>query len=418
MARPSGRWLPILPAVVGWSVAVGGAALGTMLRLVDPVPVVPNAFDIGTPGLAAVGLLASTWATVGAVLMIRRPGQVVGRWVLLVGAGHGLAVFAAAAASSVVARGDASFDAARWLGWLAGLATLLGSGIFYLAMIFPTGRGHTRGWDRAANAVLAFIVLTITSLVTRPGPLHLMPSLQSPLGIGPDVGLPSDQAAALMTIVGTALFAPPVVASMVSRYRAAGPVVRAQLRWFASSIVLTLGALAVAGVTAVVRRGSGDAPLIAFGLVGSTVPMAIGIAILRYRLYEIDRIVSRTIAWTATTGLVLVLFGTLVLATSTLLGTAGGGSTFAVAASTVVAAAAFQAARGRIQGAVDRRFNRAHVDASATLTALAASLRDEVDLAAIEGLVLSSIRTTVAPRDADVWLRGGASLRAHAAAGH
>ncbi len=121
--------------------------------------------------------------------MIRRPDHVVGRWVLIVGMGHAVSVLAAATASSALALGAAGADAARWFGWLAGLATLLGSGVFYLALIYPTGRGHTRAWDRVARLVLACIVSTIVAVVLQPGPLHIFPGLTNPLGIGPSLAL-------------------------------------------------------------------------------------------------------------------------------------------------------------------------------------------------------------------------------------
>ena len=122
-----------------------------------------------------------------------------------------------------------------------------------------------------------------------------------------------------MVVIGIVAFAPVVVASMVTRYRAAGPVERAQLRWFVAAVGLTLTSLAIVGIASTIRIGFGQAPIVAFGIAASTVPIAIGIAILRYRLYEIDRIVSRTIGWLAVTTIVGSVFVLVVVGLQTVL---------------------------------------------------------------------------------------------------
>jgi hypothetical protein len=129
-----------------------------------------------------------------------------------------------------------------------------------------------------------------------------------------------------------------------------------------------------------------------------------GLGILRYRLYEIDRLVSRTLAYAVVTGLLVGVYAGLVLLATQVLGFA---STWAVAASTLAAAALFTPVRRRVQRAVDRRFNRARYDADATVTAFAARLQDAVDLGTVRADLLASVTTALEPAQVSVWLDPG-----------
>jgi len=143
----------------------------------------------------------------------------------------------------------------------------------------------------------------------------------------------------------------------------------------------------------------------------AALPVAIGIAILRYRLYEIDRIVSRTIGWLLTTGLVAITFGLLIVGLQALLAPVTSGSTLVVAGSTLVAAAIFQPLHRRIQGAVDRRFNRSRVDAQRALEAFGTQLRDEVDLDAVSSHLVGVTTQAVQPKIVGLWTRSGGTAR-------
>jgi hypothetical protein len=133
-------------------------------------------------------------------------------------------------------------------------------------------------------------------------------------------------------------------------------------------------------------------------------PLAIGVAILRYRLYDIDRIVSRTLSWALISAVLLAVFGAVVVGLQAALTDVTQGETLAVAASTLVAFALFQPLRRRVQGAVDRRFDRARYDAERTAAAFAERLRDEVDLATLTGELQATVAAAVRPREAAVWL--------------
>jgi hypothetical protein len=135
------------------------------------------------------------------------------------------------------------------------------------------------------------------------------------------------------------------------------------------------------------------------------VPISVGIAVLRYRLYEIDRIVSRTIGWAMVSAVLVAVFIALVLVTQTALASITSSNTFAVAGSTLVVAALFQPLRRRVQSGVDRRFNRARYDAERTVTAFAARLRDDVDMDQLRAEITSTVGRTVQPASVALWLR-------------
>ena len=135
------------------------------------------------------------------------------------------------------------------------------------------------------------------------------------------------------------------------------------------------------------------------------IPIAIGVAILRYRLYDIDRLISRTISWALVTGVLVAAFVGLVIGLTTVLGSLAGGSTFAVAGSTLVVFALFQPLRRRIQVAVDRRFDRARYDARRTADAFAERLRNDVDLASVQGDLLGVVVGSLQPASVAIWTR-------------
>jgi hypothetical protein len=193
---------------------------------------------------------------------------------------------------------------------------------------------------------------------------------------------------------------------MVSRYRSSGPIERQQLKWF----VLALGVSAIGLGIATSESMVNDRPENAIGLTvyvfaGALVPVAIGIAILRYRLYAIDRIISRTIAYAAVTATIGVIFTALLVSLTGLMATVAGGETIAAAASTLAAFALFQPVRRRVQRAIDRRFDRARYNADATVRTFAGRLRDDVDIGAVCREIVDTASAAVRPATAGVWLR-------------
>ena len=186
------------------------------------------------------------------------------------------------------------------------------------------------------------------------------------------------------------------------RFHRGSAVERKQLKWFGSVLVLALLMLLT---TFVVPAPYDQLAWVVASLSIGLVPIAIGIAVLRYRLYEIDRLISRTIGWALVTGLLVGAFALLVLGSSAVLEPLTGGNTLAVAGSTLVVALLFAPVRSRVQRAVDRRFDRSRYDGERTLAAFGERLRDEVDLATIRADVLATVETSVRPSRVGLWLR-------------
>jgi hypothetical protein len=190
--------------------------------------------------------------------------------------------------------------------------------------------------------------------------------------------------------------------ALVLRFRRAGPVERRQLTWFVYASVLN-GVLLVIGVVLPVGPGRLDTVISSLGFV--LLPVAVGIAMLRYRLYDIDRIVSRTVSYGLLTAGLVGLYLLVVALLRPLLEPVTGSSALAVAASTLAVAAAFNPARKRLQEAVDRRFDRARYDAARAVDDFAARLRNQVDLDQITTGLCETVAATVAPGRVAVWLR-------------
>jgi hypothetical protein len=232
------------------------------------------------------------------------------------------------------------------------------------------------------------------------------PEVENPLAVPVPTGLLLAVAAVaavlvLVTLVGAA-------GSLVVRFRRARGTERQQLRWLAVGAALAAMALLVA-VTAG-AMGRDGVVLAALGTCVALLPLATGAAILRYRLYDLDRILSRTLAY----GLLTVLLGggyaSVVLGLGQLLGR---DSNLVVATATLAVAAVFQPTRRRIQALVDRRFNRRRYDAAQTIQAFSARLRQQVDLDSLTGELLSLVEQTMQPTQVSLWLRPQTDRLAH-----
>jgi uncharacterized membrane protein HdeD (DUF308 family) len=183
------------------------------------------------------------------------------------------------------------------------------------------------------------------------------------------------------------------VISMIVRFRRSGTDERLQLKWF-------LYASAVAAVVIFVASWLTDDPLLEFEVVFPLFPAAVGVAILKYRLYDIDRLISRTLSYAIVTGLLVGLYAGLVLLATEVLSIT---SPVAVAAATLVAAALFRPLRRRVQHVVDRRFNRVRYDADQTVAAFAARLQEGAALDAVRSDLLTVVNTAVEPAHLSIW---------------
>jgi peptidoglycan/LPS O-acetylase OafA/YrhL len=203
-----------------------------------------------------------------------------------------------------------------------------------------------------------------------------------------------------------------MVAAVVSiglRFRRSQGVERQQLKWFTyAGALLILWTL----VTQFLFPKAASWTGVVFGLLLAFVPVAAGVAILRYRLYDIDRLINRTLVYGLLTGLLGLVYAGVVLVLGQLFGGVGGNlPSGAVAGATLSVAALFQPTRRRIQAVVDRRFNRRKYDAAKTVEAFSARLRDEVDLDALSAELLTVADQTMQPTTASIWLRPSAPAR-------
>jgi hypothetical protein len=268
----------------------------------------------------------------------------------------------------------------------------------FLFLLFPTGRLPSHRWRWLARAAVVMALSLVVAVPLIPdgdpratGPWALSGAAGRLLGQAGEVGV--------YVLFGVVLAA---ISSLVPRFRRAGPVERRQLTWF-------LYAAALIGLFLVVDSLDLLRVNLLYTAVSSAVfallPASIGVAVLRYRLYEIDRIVSRTVSYGLLTGGLVVLYLTLVTALRPLLEPLTGGSSLAVAASTLAVAAVFNPVRRRLQSVVDRRFDRARYDAARAVDAFAARLRDQIELDQVVGGLRDTVAATVAPTRVGVWLR-------------
>jgi hypothetical protein len=230
---------------------------------------------------------------------------------------------------------------------------------------------------------------------SRDNPAGLIPAQLAALLLGPVVAL----------LFGVVLLA---VTSLTVRFRRATGVERQQLKWLVYAVAL-LAFFSFTNTLAFLTGRASDLTGAAFILSLALIPLAIGVAILRYRLYDIDVLIRRTLVYGATTAGIAAAFFAGIVVLQALLRPVTSGSELAVAASTLASVALFQPLRRRIQSAVDRRFYRSKYDAERTLDAFAVRLRDEVDLEALERELVGVVNDTMQPAHASVWLRSARS---------
>jgi hypothetical protein len=271
-----------------------------------------------------------------------------------------------------------------------------------LVLVFPTGRLPSRRWRPVLWIVAAGLALYVASTMLKPGPAgDGLPD--NPLGIAAADRLLGPIVAVSGLLL--AVFVVLVLASLVVRFRRARGDERQQLKWLLYGVILLV--LLIPTVGRVVERIPSPfvGPVFA-AVMFSIVPVAIGLAVLKYRLYDIDRIISRTLAYALLTALLAGLYGVVVLVLGQLFGDVSAHPpNWAVAAATLGVAALFQPARRRIQALVDRRFNRHKYDVARTVEAFSARLRNEVDLDTLSAELLTVIDQTMQPTRVSMWLR-------------
>jgi hypothetical protein len=400
---------------VAWSLCVISVALslaGAALAVVTSLGAPPSGARHPLTMALILSPVAIAWAVVGALVGSRRPGNRIA-WIYCA-IGLGLALLGAGAAYFAYARYGplAPLPGARVAAWTteALFVPCVFIGPVSMFFVFPDGRFVSPRW-RVLGLTLISLGLLCGGLAValRPGILGGLGGVTNPVGIGGDVGSVMrflvDQAGA---VVGPVAFVSATLA-MIRRYRGATGIERLQLKWVAFAVVSALVAFVASALapvpTASVFLGEENKANLpgVFALV--LMPVCTGIAILRYRLYEIDRVINRTLVYASLTISLAVTYLVSVLVLQYALNAVTGGSGLAVAVSTLAVAAAFRPARSRIQRLVDRRFFRHRYDAARTLEGFGARVRDEVALDALSAELRAVVADTMQPAHVSLWLR-------------
>jgi hypothetical protein len=366
----------------------------------------PN--SIGSPvidGFFAVLFLS--FATVGALVSARQPRNAIG-WLFLAG---GLA-----AALEEPLLGWATYALATDPGSLPGAAAAalvadavwlpsLASATLFMFVLFPTGLPPSPRWRPFIWIFALDMAVYVVATLLNPGGLYFFPSVDNPIGVEAAGGSLQTALDYASPIVFVSLLVGLV--ALLLRFRRSGGVERHQLKWIvyvaAVFVALTPG-LIVLGEREVEVAGVLVSDLVFTALI-CAVPVAVGVAILRYRLYDIDVVINRTLVYGALTATLAATYVGTVLLLQLLLSPLTSESDLAIAGSTLAVAALFRPARSRIQALVDRRFYRRRYDATRTLESFGARLRDEVNLEALGGELRGVVADTMQPAHVSLWLR-------------
>jgi hypothetical protein len=380
-------------SLVAVSLALGG--LGTALR------VAADGFDSGLVAEELVAaLLISAVAAVGALVASRLPANPIG-WIFV--------GFVAALCLSGVTDSYVALEAddprpgvlAAWAAWFsAKVFVAFFATIFFTVLFFPDGRLPTRRWRAVLWTGTAGLVLFAAAVFVNPGRIDDYPRYTNPTGLD----VPGRSAIFGLGFLLFALGLVGAAAALVVRFRRARGIERQQL-------TVLLGAGAVATVLfvsgAALETLFGSEKLQVATLVGVfLIPAAIGVAMLRYRLYDIDRVISRTLVYGLLTVMLGAAYAGLVLAGQAVFAPVAGGSDLAIAGSTLVVAALFLPLRARVQRFVDRRFYRRRYDAQRTLEAFGARLREQVELRGLRTDLEAVVHETMQPAHLSLWVRG------------
>jgi hypothetical protein len=368
-----------------WGLALALIAAGLA---VNPVQV-----TAGEEGILAV--LSLVFVTTGAFLAGRRPANPVG-WLLL---GWGMVMASGCFTGAYVNRGlvrdPGSLPGPSWVGWADGVIWHPAFGLLaFLLLLFPHGRLPSPRWRPFAWFTVAVYLTLSLAAAFAPGSVELYyPEATPPVRL-PVAGLADGVFEWLLP--GQLLVLATALVSLVLRLRRASGEERQQVKWFVYTVVTVV----LVFVTTTLVLGAGYLfPL--FGLI----PVAVAVAVFKYRLYDVDRLINRTMVYGLLTALLIGVYTGLVFLLGGLLDPATGDSALAVAASTLAVAALFQPARRRVQELVDRRFNRRRYDAARTVERFSGRLRDQVDLDTLSAELLGVVDHTVQPASASLWLR-------------
>jgi len=402
--RLSGRASAVAWAACGLTVLLAAVLLG--LAIADPVssssasnPLVPAR---GVPVAAFHALVLMLLGVIGAVVASRQPRNPLG-WILsAIPISLGLLILGSHVYWSLALEHPDRSGAAELVAWLANWIWIpaIVPALTLFPLLFPSGRPLTPRWRRVGWVAVAAFPALFVGTAFAPGRFEDYP-VQNPLGASGALETPVQVIGGVgFALMFAATFAS--AASLVIRFRRSHGEERQQLKWVTAAAALFVVIFIVPTEQIAGDDDVGFASLLVGLLV---VAGAVAVAILRYRLYDIDVVINRTLVYGALTGTLAVTYLGSVLLLQLALSGVTEGSGLAVAASTLGVAALFRPARERIQDAVDRRFYRRKYGAQRTLEAFAAHVRDEVDLGKLSTELSSVVRETLQPAHVSLWLR-------------
>lgn len=370
----------------------GVLAVGTFVFVLGSflvAVVVSNAGDlIATWEIAAYGIWLLAFAAVGLLIVFRRPGNAIA-WLCLGFATVWAVYFALDAILRYEMANPGSVSRPEILAVVANQLWVPGVGLIcYLLLLFPEGALPSPRWKWFSRLILATMALLIAYGLLIPGPFVDW-DFENPLGVSWVTDYVAIDYALVITLVLSVLAS---AVSVVFRYRRADTTERFQLKWLLAAGVIT----AVSYALVFIEDG---APFI---LAWSTIPVAIGFAVLRYRLYDIDRLISRTLSYAVVAGLLAAIFYGAVLLLSLLVPTQ---SNLAVAGSTLIAAVTFNPLRRRVQDWIGRRFDRSQFDSRMVIEQFADRLRDQTDFGELEVGLTDVVSRTLRPNAISLWVR-------------
>jgi hypothetical protein len=375
-----------------WTVALALVTCGLVLGVVN----LPEA-SLYWPWVTLT-LNSPTYATLGALIVSRRPGNIIG-WIFLgFGLGIGLQLlsgqYAAVALSSETLPSGA---VAAWLSTLVQISVLLS--LQFLVLLFPTGKLPSPHWRPLVWIAGTAVVVFVGAVALKPGPMiEGYGTVPNPFGLEAAamvVGMLGD----IGGVTALACFVATIFSLIVRFYGSRGDE-RLQLKWFVYAT--TLGFLAIG------LSGEGIIGEVVWILAPLSLPVSAGIAVLKYRLYDIDVLINRTLVYGALTGILVAVYFGAVTTTQAIfraLTEQVQQSQLAVVVSTLVIAALFNPLRRRTQSFIDRRFYRRKYNAAKTLEAFSTKLRDETDLDRLGDELAAVVQTTMQPTHTSLWLR-------------
>jgi len=370
--------------------------------------------DVHTPGdkdhsLGAIGFAVAfaAFPLVGAMIVTRRPRNAIGWLFVLIGLGFAFSDAIATYADYAVFADPGALPGGVWAAWVTSWTDpLLFVSIMLLFLLFPDGDLLSRRWRPVLWLVLGFGIGSLAWNALRTGEIFQdsLP-VENPAGVGwleNHLGF-VDQ----VVFLGFAAGAVMTVSAAVVRFRRSRGIERDRMKWLAyAALLLVVSFLLAIFFSAVSLNSLGDF-VIGLGFAG--VPIAVGIGVLRYRLYDIDRVISRTLSFALVTLALGAVYVALVLVGQYVFSSLAGGGGLVIALSTLVVAALFLPLRTRIQRIVDRRFDRHRYDAQRTLEAFGARLREQVDLDELAAELRGVVVETMQPSHVSLWRREAGS---------